>query len=46
MPKGSEDLLDYVNGFLAKEKESGRIDELAEEYFYGYAEDDVLEPAA
>ena len=46
MPKGSEDLLDYVNGFLAKEKESGRIDELAEKYIYGYAEDDVLEPAA
>ena len=32
MPKGSEDLLDYVNAFLAKEKESGRIDELADEY--------------
>ena len=46
MPKGSEDLLDYVNGFQAKEKESDRIDELAEKYFYGYAEDDVLEPAA
>ena len=46
MPKGSEDLLDYVNGFLAKEKESGRIDELAEKYIYGYADDDVLEPAA
>ena len=27
MPKGSEDLLDYVNGFLAKEKKSGRLDE-------------------
>ena len=36
MPKGSEDLLDYVNGFLAKEKESGRIDELAEKYIYRY----------
>ena len=46
MPKGSEDLLDYVNAFLAKEKESGRIDELADEYFYGYSEDDALEPAA
>ncbi|MCR5793897.1 MAG: GNAT family N-acetyltransferase [Solobacterium sp.] len=32
MPKGSEDLLDYVNGFLRKEKESGRIDELAHKY--------------
>lgn len=35
MPKGSEDLLAYVNEFLRKEKESGRIDELAEEYIYG-----------
>ena len=31
MPKGSEDLLAYVNEFLQKEKESGRIDELADE---------------
>lgn len=44
MPKGSEDLLDYVNEFLANEKKSGRIDELAEEYFYKYI--DVQEPAA
>ena len=34
MPKGSEDLLDYVNQFLAKEKLSGRIDALAQEYIY------------
>ena len=47
MPKGSEDLLDYVNGFLAKEKESGRLDELAEEYFLKYIEEDEeLRPAA
>ena len=46
MPKGSEDLLDYVNEFLAKEKASGRIDELAEDYFFKYIDDDVLEPAA
>ena len=46
MPKGSEDLLDYVNGFLAKEKKSGRLDELAEEYYFRYIEDDALEPAA
>ena len=46
MPKGSEDLLNYVNEFLAKEKDSGRIDELAEDYFYKYAEEDELEPAA
>ena len=40
MPKGSEDLLDYVNEFLAKEKKSGRIDALAEEYIFKYREDD------
>ena len=34
MPKGSEDLLEFVNEFLAKEKESGRIDELAEKYIF------------
>ena len=36
MPKGSEDLLTAVNAFLEKEKTSGRIDELAEEYIYRY----------
>jgi len=36
MPKGSEDLLAYVNAFLAEELASGRIDELAEEYVYRY----------
>ena len=36
MPKGSEDLLAAVNAFLEKEKTSGRIDELAEEYIYRY----------
>lgn len=47
MPKGSEDLLNYVNEFLKKEKESGRIDELADEYFYKYLEpDEELAPAA
>ena len=47
MPKGSEDLLAYVNEFLQKEKESGRIDELADEYFFRYIEDDdALAPAA
>ena len=44
MPKGSEDLLEYVNNFLENMKKTGRIDELAEEYFYRYI--DVLEPAA
>ena len=47
MPKGSEDLLDYVNGFLAEEKEKGRLDELSEKYFRSYTEeDDALAPAA
>ena len=40
MPKGSEDLLDYVNEFLRAEKESGRIDELADKYFFGSIEND------
>jgi len=34
MPRGSEDLLDFVNAFLAEEKASGRIDELAAKYIY------------
>ncbi len=47
MPKGSEDLLKYVNEFLLKEKKSGRIDELANEYFFKYIEsDNALAPAA
>ncbi len=47
MPKGSEDLLEYVNDFLAEEKASGRLDELANEYIYRYTNaDDSLEPAA
>ena len=47
MPKGSEDLLDYVNAFLAEEKASGRIDELAEEYIYRYIRtEEELQPAA
>ena len=45
MPKGSETLLSYVNAFLAKEKASGRIDALAEEYIYQYI-DDALDAAA
>ena len=34
MAKGSEALLNYVNSFLADEKESGRIDELAKTFIY------------
>ena len=36
MPKGSEDLLDYVNDFLKKEKTKGRIDELSKKYIYRF----------
>lgn len=47
MPQGSEDLLDYVNAFLAAEKASGRLDALAEEYIYRYIEaEEPLAPAA
>ena len=47
MPKGSEDLLEYVNRFLADEIESGRIDELAEKYIYRYIrKEEELTPAA
>ena len=46
MPKGSEDLLDYVNEFLANEKKSGRIDELAEEFIFKYIDDEALDLAA
>ena len=46
MPKGSEDLLSYVNNFLKEEIASGRIDELAEEYIYRYTEPVKLPNAA
>ncbi|MBQ9322092.1 MAG: transporter substrate-binding domain-containing protein, partial [Eubacterium sp.] len=49
MPKGSEDLLEYVNAFLEEEKASGRFDELAEEYIYRYIsgdQEEELSPAA
>lgn len=47
MPKGSEDLLRYVNEFLAEEKKSGRIDELAEKYIYRYIRtEEELQPVA
>ena len=36
MPKGSEELLDFVNEFLKEEKSTGRIAELAEQYIYRY----------
>ena len=47
MPKGSEDLLEYVNGFIEDEDASGRLAELAETYIYRYVGgEDALEPAA
>ena len=46
MPEGSDDLLDYVNEFLAEEKESGRLDELAGNYFFRNIDDAALKPAA
>ena len=47
MPKGSEDLLSYVNQFLAVEKDSGRLGELAEKYIYRYIRtEEELQPAA
>ena len=46
MPKGSEDLLAYVNAFLEKELASGRIDELAEEYIYRCTETEEQLPSA
>ena len=45
MPKGSEDLLEYVNAFLEEEKRSGRLDDLADEYIYQHQEEE-LAPAA
>ena len=35
LPPDSEPLLEYVNAFIAKERESGRLDELAEIYLRG-----------
>ena len=46
MPKGSEDLLAYVNAFLEEETASGRIDELAEEYIYRYIDTEEQLPNA
>lgn len=45
MPKGNEALLEYVNAFLKREKESGRLDELAEKYIFRNSEE-ALEDAA
>ena len=45
MPRGNEDLLEYVNAFIRREQESGRLDALAEKYFYRTSEE-PLEDAA
>ena len=36
LPPGSESLLEFVNGFIARERESGRLDELGEIYLRGH----------
>ncbi len=47
MPKGAEDLLAFVNEFLTMERETGRLDELAEKYiFVNQTEETVLPDAA
>ena len=46
MPKGSDDLLDYVNEFIEKEKANGRIDELSEKYIYQFMEEEEMDDAA
>ena len=35
LPPGSESLLEFVNAFIARERESGRLDELGEIYLRG-----------
>lgn len=34
LPPGNEALLEYVNGFLERERRSGRLDELSEKYLH------------
>ena len=36
LPPGSESLLEFVNAFIAMERESGRLDELGEIYLLGH----------
>ncbi len=45
MPRDAEELLAYVNEFLAQEKDSGRIDELAQTYIYQHVEPELDEAA-
>ena len=46
IPKGSEDLLAFVNDFLTMERESGRLDELAEKYIYVKQDEESAVPDA
>lgn len=46
MPKGSEDLLAFVNDFLAMERETGRLDELAEKYIFVHQTEETVLPDA
>ena len=45
MPKGSDELLTFVNDFLDREKSSGRIDELADLYIYRHVPEENEIPA-
>ena len=46
MPKGSEELLDYVNAFIEEERKSGRLEELAAVYIYGTERTEETVPQA
>ena len=35
LPPGNEALRDYINGFIDKERQSGRLDELKSIYLHG-----------
>ena len=45
MPKGSEDLLEYVNQFLEEEEKTGRTAELAEEFIFQHVKEEMDEAA-
>lgn len=38
LPPGSDPLLEYVNDFIGRERESGRLDELKAIYLYGHGD--------
>ena len=43
LPKGSDDLMIYVNAFITGERVNGRLAKLAEEYIYGPAPSEETE---